>query len=55
MYIRLDDHTLIFCLIPLLLFYKPAGKNRSNASNILYYALYILTFLIPTIVTLVMK
>ena len=55
MYLRLDDHTLIFCLIPLLLFYKPAGKNRSNASNILYYALYILTFLIPTIVTLVMK
>ena len=54
-YLRLDDHTLIFCLIPLLLFYKPAGKNRSNASNILYYALYILTFLIPTIVTLVMK
>ncbi len=55
MYLRLDDHTLIFCLIPLLLLYKPAGKNRSNASNILYYALYILTFLIPTIVTLVMK
>ena len=55
MHLRLDDHTLIFCLIPLLLFYKPAGKNRSNASNILYYALYILTFLIPTIVTLVMK
>ena len=55
MYLHLDDHTLIFCLIPLLLFYKPAGKNRSNASNILYYALYILTFLIPTIVTLVMK
>lgn len=55
MYLRLDDHTLIFCLIPLLLFYKPAGKNRSNASNILYYALYILTFLIPTIVTLAMK
>ena len=54
-YLRLDDHTLIFCLIPLLLFYKPAGKNRSNASNILYYALYILTFLIPTIVTLIMK
>jgi hypothetical protein len=55
MYLRLDDHTLIFCLIPLLLFYKPAGKNRSNASNILYYALYILTFLITTIVTLGMK
>ena len=55
MYLRLDDHTLIFCLIPLLLFYKPAGKNRSNASNILYYALYILTFLIPTLVTLFMK
>lgn len=54
-YLRLDDHTLIFCLIPLLLFYKPAGKNRSNASNILYYALYILTFLIPTIVTLAME
>ncbi|MBE6126389.1 MAG: hypothetical protein E7182_00145 [Erysipelotrichaceae bacterium] len=54
-YLRLDDHTLIFCLIPLLLFYKPAGKNRSNVSNILYYALYILTFLIPTIVTLAME
>ena len=54
-YLRLDDHTLIFCLIPLLLFYKPAGKNRNNAFNILYYALYILTFLIPTIVTLIMK
>lgn len=54
-YLRLDDHTLIFCLIPFLLFYKPAGKNRNNAYNILYYALYILTFLIPTIVTLVMK
>jgi len=55
MYLRLDDHTLIYCLIPFLLFYKPAGKNRNSASNILYYALYILTFLIPTIVTLGMK
>jgi len=54
-YLRLDDHTLIYCLIPFLLFYKPAGKNRNNALNILYYALYILTFLIPTIVTLAMK
>ena len=53
--LHLPDHTFVYALVPLFLFYKPAGKNRKMVSNIVYYALYGLSFIIPTIVTLIMR
>ena len=44
---NIPKYTFIWALIPLFLFYKPAGKKHKNKLDILYYALYILTMLIP--------
>ena len=51
----LPDHTFVYALIPVFLFYKPAGANRKMISNIIYYVLYSLSFVIPTIITFLMK
>ena len=53
--LNLPDHTFIFALIPIFLFYKPAGRKRKMISNLIYYGLYILSFVIPTIATFLMK
>lgn len=53
--LHLPDHTFVYALIPILLFYKPAGRHRTMVSNIVYYVLYGLSFVIPTIVTLIVK
>ena len=47
----LSEHTFLYLLIPILFFYKPKGPNRSLISDIVYYALYILAFLLPPALT----
>ena len=47
--LALPDHTFIYFLIPLLLFYKPAGKNRKAISNVIYYTLYIIGAAFPSV------
>ena len=51
----LPDHTLVYALVPIFLFYKPAGVKRKMISNIIYYVLYALSFVIPTVVTFAMQ
>ena len=55
LWLHLPDHTIVYALIPIFLFYKPAGRKRNAISNIVYYALYILSFIIPTVVTMTMR
>ena len=52
--LQLPDHTFVYVLIPLFLFYKPAGKNRNRASDIVYYALYVFALALPTLVMFMM-
>jgi len=40
-------NTFIYILIPLFLFYKPAGRHHRAVSDAIYYALYIFVLLIP--------
>ena len=49
--LALSEHTFLYLLIPVLFFYKPKGPNRSLASDIVYYALYIFAFLLPPAIT----
>ncbi|MCR5348502.1 MAG: hypothetical protein K6E59_02700 [Bacilli bacterium] len=51
----LPKHTFIYFLIPLFLFYKPAGVNHNNKLDILYYGLYFLGMLLPKILNLIVS
>ena len=48
--LRLADNTFVYFLIPIFLFYKPAGRKHKMLDNIIYYGIYILAFAIPSIV-----
>lgn len=50
----LPQYTFVWAFIPVFLFYKPAGRNRKAWTNVIYYVLYILIFLAPTIVRFVL-
>ena len=47
--LNLPTQTYIYFLIPFFLFYKPAGKDHSATSDIIYYILYLLAMGIPSI------
>jgi len=49
--LALPDHTYVYLLIPVFLFYRPAGKNRNMVSNAIYYVLYIFALAMPTIIS----
>ena len=51
--LSLPDHTFVYVLIPVFLFYRPAGRNRNAISNVIYYILYAIALAMPMFISLV--
>ena len=51
--LNLSNHTFVYLLIPIFLFYKPTLRNRSGVSDVVYYAIYIFALALPSIVSFI--